>query len=330
MDHSSKKPRIAAIHLKHMMNYAMIRGVPEAQMLELIPCSIDEFQSEEATVQPKIFYAVFSFINQQLKDKFLGIRAGRYLNMKALGLIYQISLEATTIEEAFFYLNDYLDTTFPIIEIKTQESNRMVSIQLHIENNQDVINRIILENMLMIMQRELQIMTGKGTQIELFSPFHLPKYPDSWNPGDNYSLQFKSTVLQAALKDKSRMHLDILIPEYLSLIEGYSADASFVNKVKIAALNLSKPELPDQKTVAQVFNITPRTLQRRLSAEETTFRDIINELKQMISDMLLRHKPFSIGDISFVLGYSEPAAFIHTFKKWHGIPPQEARKRLES
>lgn len=320
--------RIAATHLLNMIEYATLRGIPEQQMLDSIPLFTNQINSEGATVTSDEFYTVLSIINVQLGDDLWGIRAGHYLNMKALGLIYRVSLEATTIEEAFFYLNDYLNATLPIVTIDTQSTAQLVKLKLHIENSQHVLNRIILENLLTVIRREIQIMTGKNTRIKLFSPSHNSDYPDFWNLGDSFGLQFQSTVLQATLKDKNRLHLDILIPEYLKLTETLLADESFASKVKIATLNLAKPELPDLETVAQSFNLTSRTFQRRLSVEEVTFREIINDLKQTISNMLLRHKQFSVGDISFVLGYSEPAAFIHTFKKWHGIPPQEARKKL--
>ncbi|MEX0928700.1 MAG: helix-turn-helix domain-containing protein [Balneolales bacterium] len=321
--------RIAAAHLLNMMDYATIRGVYEKQLLETIPYSFKHIRGERATVTPDVFYTVLATISEQLADDLWGIRAGHYLNMKVLGLIYRISLKATTIEEAFFYLKDYLNATFPIISVETQSSDRLVKLHLHIDNNRDALNRIILENLLTVMRREIQIMTGKSTNIELFSTFHTSAYPDFWSPADSFYLQFRSTVLRASLKDKGRLHLDILIPEYLKLIETLSADDSFASMVKIALLNLAKPELPDLKTVAQSFNLTPRTLQRRLRAEETTFREIIDNLKRTISEMLLRHKQFTVGDVSLALGYSEPAAFIHSFKKWHGFSPQEARKSYE-
>jgi len=37
------------------------------------------------------------------------------------------------------------------------------------------------------------------------------------------------------------------------------------------------------------------------------------------------HDRFTITDIASVLGYSEPVAIIHSFKKWHGHPPQKMR-----
>ena len=188
------------------------------------------------------------------------------------------------------------------------------------------LNRIILEYALTVMSRELSMMTAEQAQIRLYSPFYGTTYPKPWSQGLDFSLDFTPTILKAALQDRSRLQLDILIPEYLKLLEGLKDVQSFSNKVKIASLNMARPELPDLETIADAFHLTPRTLQRRLGEENATFRQIIDDLKRQISALLIRHNRFSVSDISYVLGYSEPAAFIHSFKKWYGDSPKRVRK----
>jgi AraC-like DNA-binding protein len=84
------------------------------------------------------------------------------------------------------------------------------------------------------------------------------------------------------------------------------------------------------RSLCQVLCITPRTLQRRLEAENITFREVVEEIKKQISSLLLMHEDYSVSAISFVLGYAEPASFIHSFKKWFGHPPESLRQRLKS
>lgn len=110
------------------------------------------------------------------------------------------------------------------------------------------------------------------------------------------------------------------------LIERMKPDRSFADKVRVAALNLARPTLPDLKMVASGFNLNERTFQRRLMVEGITYRQIMDDLKQEISGLLLRHDRFSVTDIASVLGYSEPAAFIRSFRKWHGESPLRMRK----
>ncbi len=308
------------------MEYARWKGISSSEMIQVMQNPPKDFLEETSVVNEEDFYAVLDLAEQNLKDDLLGIYLGKFLNLNALGLIYRISLQAPTVEEALHYLQTYLNTTFPIIEIKTIINESLATIQLAIQNKQITLNRIILEYALTVMSRELSMMTAEQAQIRLYSPFYGTTYPKPWSQGLDFSLDFTPTILKAELQDRSRLQLDILIPEYLKLLEGLKDVQSFSNKVKIASLNMARPELPDLETIADAFHLTPRTLQRRLGEENATFRQIIDDLKRQISALLIRHNRFSVSDISYVLGYSEPAAFIHSFKKWYGDSPKRVRK----
>jgi AraC-like DNA-binding protein len=318
--------KLLALHLHSIMEYARWKGISSSEMIQVMQNPPKDFLEETSVVNEEDFYAVLDLAEQNLKDDLLGIYLGKFLNLNALGLIYRISLQATTVEEALHYLQTYLNTTFPIIEIKTIINESLATIQLAIQNKQITLNRIILEYALTVMSRELSMMTAEQAQIRLYSPFYGTTYPKPWSQGLDFSLDFTPTILKAELQDRSRLQLDILIPEYLKLLEGLKDVQSFSNKVKIASLNMARPELPDLETIADAFHLTPRTLQRRLGEENATFRQIIDDLKRQISALLIRHNRFSVSDISYVLGYSEPAAFIHSFKKWYGDSPKRVRK----
>ena len=132
---------------------------------------------------------------------------------------------------------------------------------------------------------------------------------------------------KAALKDNSHWGLDILIPEYLALVETLKAADTLGSRVKKAMLQLAQPALPGLDMVADTFNLTSRTLQRRLVQEGTSFRQIAEGLKRQVCHLLLLHDRYSVADISLLLGYSDAAAFIHSFKKWYGATPAKLRKQ---
>ncbi len=322
--------KILALHLHSVLEYANMRGISRQKLIGLMENPPVDFLNETETVPEEDFYSVIDKLNRQLQEEHLGIRLGNFLNLGALGLIYRISLQATTIEEALYYLQMYLNATFPIVSIETIVEADSVIISLHIDNGRIKANRIILENILTIIARELSLMTTTEVRVTKTSPSFSDDYPNDWQKSEKYSVIFTPAILKAILQDRSRQQLDVLIPEYLKLIEGLKAEESFANKVKIASLHLAKPELPDLASVADAFHLTPRTFQRRLLKENITFRQITDDLRKQISELLIRHDRYSITDISYVLGYSEPAAFIHSFKKWFGDAPDRMRQKAFS
>lgn len=71
---------------------------------------------------------------------------------------------------------------------------------------------------------------------------------------------------------------------------------------------------------------TPRTLQRELKKEGTSYIKIVEQVKYRISIDLLRDHSINIETISYDLGFSETSGFIHAFKRWSGTTPGKYRK----
>jgi AraC-like DNA-binding protein len=82
--------------------------------------------------------------------------------------------------------------------------------------------------------------------------------------------------------------------------------------------------------VSDALYLTPRTLQRKLSAEGTSFRELLEAIKKQLCSFLLRHDHFTVASIAVILGYSEPASFIHSFQKWFGNSPERMRAVFRS
>lgn len=86
---------------------------------------------------------------------------------------------------------------------------------------------------------------------------------------------------------------------------------------------------PRQEDVAERLSITLRTLQRRLSEEQTCYRDVLNDTRHQLALSYLAGEQYSIGEAAFLLGFSEVSAFTRAFKRWTGTSPREWRNQAE-
>jgi len=77
--------------------------------------------------------------------------------------------------------------------------------------------------------------------------------------------------------------------------------------------------------VAAKLGVSPRTLARRLAAEELAFSTIVRELRVVLAHRHLADGDLSISQIAWLLGYREVGAFTHAFRRWTGTTPSEAR-----
>ena len=78
---------------------------------------------------------------------------------------------------------------------------------------------------------------------------------------------------------------------------------------------------------ARMFGLSRRSLQRRLSAEHTSYKALLLELRMNLAIDYLGSPQGSIGSISRHLGYNHHADFTRSFKRRFGITPLDYRRK---
>lgn len=79
--------------------------------------------------------------------------------------------------------------------------------------------------------------------------------------------------------------------------------------------------------VAQALGVNPRTLQRRLAADETDFEDLLDGVRRQQALKLLQHPHMGIGEIASALGYRRTGSFCRAYQRWFGITPVKYRNQ---
>jgi AraC-like DNA-binding protein len=93
-----------------------------------------------------------------------------------------------------------------------------------------------------------------------------------------------------------------------------------------AAIRTELPQGPPKlETVASRVAMSMRTLQRRLGDAATTFQTLVEDERREAAKSYLRRPDLAVGEVAYLLGYSEPSAFARAFKRWTGKSPREYR-----
>jgi AraC-like DNA-binding protein len=77
--------------------------------------------------------------------------------------------------------------------------------------------------------------------------------------------------------------------------------------------------------VAREMAVSVRTLQNRLEEEGVAFSDLLRDVRQRLAKQYLREN-YTVEQITYMLGFSEPSVFRKAFKKWSGVTPREYRE----
>jgi len=84
---------------------------------------------------------------------------------------------------------------------------------------------------------------------------------------------------------------------------------------------------PPFDDVASHFNMSSKTLERRLGEHEVGYRELVDGIRCDLAKHYLANTDVRLHQIAYALGYSEPGPLVRAFKRWtDGTPMQYRRK----
>jgi AraC-like DNA-binding protein len=118
---------------------------------------------------------------------------------------------------------------------------------------------------------------------------------------------------------------DILAPELGRHLAQLHAAASTAHQVKRVVKRRLSGSPVIVGSVAKDLGTSLRTLQRRITAEGTTFRRILDEARQELVRQYLADPEIGISETAFLLGYQDANSFYRAFRTWEGTTPAHWR-----
>ncbi len=101
--------------------------------------------------------------------------------------------------------------------------------------------------------------------------------------------------------------------------------SSVVPTVRAAVKQLLGTTPPEIGVVAGLLAMHPRTLQRRLSAEGTTFAAVLDDVRRTETRRYLTTTDISTSQIASLVGLTEQATLTRCCRRWWGRPPTAIR-----
>jgi AraC-like DNA-binding protein len=156
-----------------------------------------------------------------------------------------------------------------------------------------------------------------GDFIDIFGPNIQYGMPDN-------RLSFDRALVEAPLSmanpELARLN-DQTVIDYLARCDGESISMQVRSKI----IELLPDGRPGQEAIADSLHMSLRSLQRKLHNEGTSFTALLNETQQQLAIQYIQESHRSIGEITYLLGYSEPGSFTRAFRRWTGKSPLQFR-----
>jgi AraC-like DNA-binding protein len=150
--------------------------------------------------------------------------------------------------------------------------------------------------------------------------FHCPVFFDA----PEHLLMFDATMLNKPLKHANPLTRKVLEQECRQLCERLNENATVKDKIRHELL-FTEEGFPTLDQLSHRINMPERTIRRKLTAEGTSYKDILSDIRKQKALELIATGDCSMGKIASQLGYSDVTSFYHAFKTWTGKTPANYR-----
>jgi AraC-like DNA-binding protein len=117
---------------------------------------------------------------------------------------------------------------------------------------------------------------------------------------------------------------DRIIDEYLTALD----KADIVSQVKnLIIQSLSSGKCSKQR-IAEELCISPSGLQQKLAQRDTSFQNLLNQVRKSLALAYIEQTRISITEMSFTLGFSDTSSFTRAFRRWTGKSPSDYRREI--
>jgi len=116
-------------------------------------------------------------------------------------------------------------------------------------------------------------------------------------------------------------HFEQYAQDFLAELDRQNEHTRAVTKIILSRLDDEKLSIDK---ISKEMSVSVRTLQKRLEEEGVVFSELYKDIRERLAKKYL-HENYTVEQITYLLGFSEPSVFRKAFKKWSGVTPKEYR-----
>ncbi|MDW3648935.1 MAG: AraC family transcriptional regulator ligand-binding domain-containing protein [Bacteroidia bacterium] len=275
------------------------------------------------------------WLMQKSGNSQIGYSLGRQSSLAAMGMVGQLIQSSRNIREGLEHACKFFNLLSEVLSLKLEEGEKYASLifELDKESVQDfpeVCQQLLLTSMIFSFKEVyfLTLQKAYPQQVDItFAPIHQKEmealFQCQIRAKSNRNLMgFEKEVLDQKIffaDYELMLHLEKLACHRLG--KQMENQQEFSDKIKALVYTLLDPSFPSLKSVSLQLGMSERNIQRKLKEENTSYSSLITEMKKSMATAFL-DKKLSIKETTYLLGYSEPSAFIHAFISWFGISPK--------
>jgi len=323
--------RLALMHLE----WAARWGVPRAELLREARLDEAQLRDPDARIPRSAIVRLWHAVAARRPDPTFGLRLGVTTRAREFGLVGYTLAYSQTVGAALQRLTRYDRILSDTLVVALEAQDEATWVRLDVEPALHAFRPAVDFRLAALLAMCREIAAAPIVPLTVQFPYRRPEDVRAYARFYRAPLEFGALttafLLQNAdlarpvvLSDATLTgYLDRLAEQILAALGGEDTLRERVRRVLWSELSAGVPSL---EGVGRVVGMSPRTLQRRLREEGTTFSAVLTQLRQDLARPLLRDGRLAVAEVAFLLGYEDPSAFHRAFRRWFRLSPRAFRR----
>lgn len=336
----------------HIMNYRQTflqalfifceeRGLDTGKIAAHSNISIDELNTNPSfPISNEQMDMIWKNIIQISKNELVGLHFGAAMQIAALGVVGQVIQTSNNVKEALQHACMMVGLLTDFYTMSVHEKSETFVITY--EKNAGFDKFSTAQNQMGDFLIAFTLYELKGLLIKNLAPLRasFPTYQKDYDreykhiikcplqKSRIYILEFNKEFLNTKIITANYSVQNSLISQVYKLQNPESLSGDFAKKIFNYLITNSYLFTLSIESVACNFNVSVRTLQRKLREERISYIQIVEEVRKTLAIHYITTSPSSVKEISANLGFAEPSSFVRAFKKWLGKTPLEYKNNI--
>lgn len=326
---------VSATVLAQLFLYLDSLGVDIDTFLRSLDIAPETVRSPDSYIPVETYLRIQDEAAAYVNDPYLGLHMGEFAQPGSWSILGYLMMNCQTLGEAFEKAGRYQRIIGNVIQARAEFGPGTVRLVYFTPPHVPPMSRHCFEATFSSSVRLMRTLSGSPLNpLEVTfvypAPDSLAEYERIFNCPVHFSSQDNSMTLDmrigslpVRLANPSLLaHFEQYARDFLAQMERKDETTQTVTRIILARLD---DESLSIEKVAREMSVSVRTLQMRLEAEGVVFSDLLRDIRQRLAQKYLREN-YSVEQITYLLGFSEPSVFRKAFKKWTGVTPRQYRQ----
>lgn len=321
------RQHIACSYVRLLYEFLASRGIDAPALLGPLPAP------ESGLIPLYQWQALLQQTDSRLGEPAIGLRIAAGIGPQHFGVAGYAGRTCATLADALLRLERYQGLVYDVNPVRVRQDDDHLLLEWGTEHGRP--GQLVDETGIAALVQLARTICGQALQP---SEVHFvnPSPPDLEAYQDFFGcpVYFAQPTTRLALP-LSYLHLPLqqADPALLKLLDEQAENvlhqrghSSFTRSCQQVLIRLLQDGRSNVEDLARQMNRSPRTLQRHLQAENSSFQRLLDDTRRQLAEHYLRDTTIPLGEVAALLGFSEQSALSRAFRQWYGTPPLAWRR----